>query len=260
MSIFQSKVLSVCAWFFGLIFILTGLGILLNGDGLFASLIILVGSILLLPPIKRLILERKPSLSRGKITVVGSLLILIGCFFISSNEVAGQSNVENEKPFADAADNESTTIDSSLNERTVEESGYGDEYANVNDEIASMQDDGYDDEYGSQEYEETKPIENKRSKRSKLPNPFLDFNASIRTVDNTPIISVISKNKEILDIYDIVINDGISCGIYSINGDISGTVKFGEKFDLFIVGCSQDQIVEVKIITEKGYYTFDHFY
>lgn len=91
-----------------------------------------------------------------------------------------------------------------------------------------------------------------------MPNPFLDFNVSIRTNpnDTTPIISFVSRNKEPLHIYDVVINDGRSCEIFGAKNERNGVVNFGEKFDLFIVYCSADQIVEVKVITEKGYNVF----
>lgn len=239
MSNLQSKVLSACAWFFGITFVLAGFGILLNEGGLFSGLLIMIGSCLLLPPIKRLILDKKPNLSRGKITAAGSILILIGCFAIKDT---GEYSVADAQPLDNVVDKETLVLEAEPEDAVVEESGYGDEYANVNDEIAS-----------EQGYEEINPVE---SKRSKLPNPFLDFGGSISTVDNTPIISIVSKNKEMLDIYNVVINDGLSCEIYNIfNDKPSGTINFGEKFDLLIVGCSQDQVIEVKIITDKGYVT-----
>ncbi|WP_201540985.1 hypothetical protein [Psychrobacter sp. 1044] len=251
MSNSQSKVLSVCAWFFGITFLLAGFGILLNEGGLFSGLLIMIGSCLLLPPIKRLILDKKPNLSRGKITAAGSILILIGCFAIKDT---GEYSVADAQPSDNVVDKETLVLEAEPEDSAVEESGYGDEYANVNDEIASEQGYGYEDEIASEQgYEEIKPVE---SKRSKLPNPFLDFGGSINTVDNTPVISIVSKNKEMLNIYNVVINDGLSCEIFNIfNDKPSGTINFGEKFDLLIVGCSQDQVIEVKIITDKGYVT-----
>ena len=251
MSNLQSKVLSVCAWFFGVTFVIAGFGILLNEGGFLSGLLIMIGSCLLLPPIKRLILDKKPNLSRGKITVAGSILILIGCFAIKDS---GEYSVADAQTLDTVAEKEALVLEAEPNTPAVEESGYGDEYANVNDEIASEQGYGYEDEIASEQgYEEVNPVE---SKRSKLPNPFLDFGGSINTVDNTPIISIVSKNKEMLNIYNVVINDGLSCEIYNIfNDKPSGTINFGEKFDLLIVGCSQDQVIEVKIITDKGYVT-----
>lgn len=251
MSNLQSKVLSVCAWFFGVTFVIAGFGILLNEGGLLSGLLIMIGSCLLLPPIKRLILDKKPNLSRGKITVAGSILILIGCFAIKDS---GEYSVADAQTLDTVAEKEALVLEAEPDAPAVEESGYGDGYANLNDEIASEQGYGYEDEIASEQgYEEISPVE---SKRSKLPNPFLDFGGSTKTVDNTPIISIVSKNKEMLNIYNVVINDGLSCEIYNIfNDKPSGTINFGEKFDLLIVGCSQDQVIEVKIITDKGYVT-----
>lgn len=81
----MQKLLLVGAWFFGVTFIFGSLGALLEGS-LIAGLLMLIGGSLLLPPVKRLIIDKKPSLGRGKITSVGSILIFISMFFISSDD------------------------------------------------------------------------------------------------------------------------------------------------------------------------------
>lgn len=76
-------------------FVFGSLGELLEGS-LVAGLLMLVGGVLLLPPIKRLILDKKPTLSRGKITVVGSILIFISMFFFTSNDAAKPDSNEDQ--------------------------------------------------------------------------------------------------------------------------------------------------------------------
>ena len=88
-------VLSIIAWLFGVFFILIGLLVCLGG-GLISGLLMLIAGILFLPPIKRLILDKKPTLSRGKITVVGSILIFISMFFFTSNDAAKSDRSEDQ--------------------------------------------------------------------------------------------------------------------------------------------------------------------
>lgn len=85
MSNLKSRILSVCAWVFGVIFIISGITVLTEG-WIFTGLLTLVGACLLLPPIKRLISHKKPSLSGGKLTVAGVVLVLIAPFTMSSYE------------------------------------------------------------------------------------------------------------------------------------------------------------------------------
>lgn len=73
------KILLVGAWVFGVIFIITSLGAFLE-EGVVAGLLMLVGGVLLLPPVKRLILGKNTNLSSGKITAVGSILVFISFF------------------------------------------------------------------------------------------------------------------------------------------------------------------------------------
>lgn len=81
----MQKILLVGAWFFGVIFIITSLGAFLE-EGVVAGLLMLVGAVLLLPPIKRLILNKNTSLSSGKITAVGSILVFISFFLATLGE------------------------------------------------------------------------------------------------------------------------------------------------------------------------------
>ncbi|WP_162799497.1 hypothetical protein [Psychrobacter proteolyticus] len=86
-------------------FIFGSLGALLEGS-LVAGLLMLVGGILLLPPIKRLILDKKPNLSRGKITVVGSILIFISMFFFTSNDAEKPDSSVESKPIKETVEKE----------------------------------------------------------------------------------------------------------------------------------------------------------
>ncbi len=83
--------LLVTAWFFGVIFILGALGAFLEGS-VIAGLLMLVGGGLLLPPIKRLILDKKPNLSKGKITAAGTVLIVISMIFLPLNAETDDEN------------------------------------------------------------------------------------------------------------------------------------------------------------------------
>lgn len=104
MSNLKSKILSVGAWFFGVLFITTALGMMLQG-GIITGVLMLIGSVLLLPPIKRLILEKKPKIGKGKITVAGSILIFISMLFVPTDDqttandpVATETDVDAVKP------------------------------------------------------------------------------------------------------------------------------------------------------------------
>ena len=77
----MQKILIVGAWFFGVVFILGALGALLEGS-LVAGLLMLVAGILFLPPIKRLIVDKQPSFSKGKVTAAGAVLVVISFFFL----------------------------------------------------------------------------------------------------------------------------------------------------------------------------------
>lgn len=85
MDNWQSKALSVGAWFFGVFFIIGALGVVFEGN-ILAAILMFVGGSLLLPPVKRLILDRKPKLGKGKITAAGSVLAVIGMFLIPTDD------------------------------------------------------------------------------------------------------------------------------------------------------------------------------
>ena len=111
----MQKLLLVGAWFFGVTFIFGSLGALLEGS-LIAGFLMLIGGSLLLPPVKRLILDKKPSLSRGKITAVGSILIFISMFFVSSDSATKTEDNEEQ-----AVPNES--VEPKSIKETVEKEG-----------------------------------------------------------------------------------------------------------------------------------------
>lgn len=90
----MQKILLVGAWFFGVIFILAALGAFLEGN-VVAGLLMLVGAVLLLPPIKRLILDKKTSLSSGKITAVGSILVFISFFLATLGDDTNSAPLAN---------------------------------------------------------------------------------------------------------------------------------------------------------------------
>ena len=99
MNNLKSKILSVGAWFFGVIFIISALGMMLQG-GIVTGVLMLLGSVLLLPPIKRLILDKKPKIGKGKITVAGSILIFISMLFVPAGDqtTATETEVDTVKP------------------------------------------------------------------------------------------------------------------------------------------------------------------
>lgn len=240
MSNFKSKLLSAFAWFFGIAFILGGW----SGDGeLISGLLMIIGGCLLLPPIKRLILDRKPNLSRGKITIAGSIIILIAYIFLISNEDISQTTVKDDQTLSDNVDNENVEVAPELDEHITEE-------------VVSIDAGFEDDDYISQEDESNNFIENKRSKLPSLSLEFY-FTATNDGRGNPTIISIVSRNKDPILIYDIIVNDGLSCEIYGDKASIRRVISFGEKSQFSIVGCDPDQIIEVKIVTEKGYVSGD---
>lgn len=89
-------ILNVFAWMFGIAFLITSISELSDGNILFA-IILLFGSLLLLPPIKKLIINKIPKLNRWMITSFASVVILasIGIFApkpVSENIVAIKDN------------------------------------------------------------------------------------------------------------------------------------------------------------------------
>ena len=104
----MQKLLLVGSWFFGVTFILGSLGAFLEGS-LVAGLLMLIGGILLLPPVKQLILDKKPSLSRGKITAVGSILIFISMLFVSSDDASKIDGNEDQAVLRDSVESKPIT-------------------------------------------------------------------------------------------------------------------------------------------------------
>lgn len=73
------------AWFFGIIFLIAGLGAM-SSEGFLTGLVFIIGSILLLPPIKRILINKVPKLSRGKLTLLGSVIIFGTLMTVSPSE------------------------------------------------------------------------------------------------------------------------------------------------------------------------------
>lgn len=103
MSNLKSKILSVCAWIFGVFSIVLGISALDEGAWL-AALLFLIGGCLLLPPVKRLILDKKSNLSRNGLTVAGVVLVFTASFAMPSYE-QGASSIETN-PSTQALSNE----------------------------------------------------------------------------------------------------------------------------------------------------------
>lgn len=107
MSNLQSRILFFGAWFFGVIFIIPALGFMLQG-GILTGVLMLIGAALLLPPVKRLVLEKKPKLGKGKITIAGSILIFISLLFTPINEQTTASDSVDTEAEADTVKPEPT--------------------------------------------------------------------------------------------------------------------------------------------------------
>lgn len=73
------------AWFFGILFLIAGLGAI-SSEGFLTGLVLIIGSILLLPPIKRILINKVPKLSRGKLTLLGSVIIFGTLMTVSPSE------------------------------------------------------------------------------------------------------------------------------------------------------------------------------
>lgn len=81
----KSIILTMLAWFFGIIFLIAGLGAM-SSEGFLTGLVFIIGSILLLPPIKRILINKVPKLSRGKLTLLGSVIIFGTLMTVSPSE------------------------------------------------------------------------------------------------------------------------------------------------------------------------------
>lgn len=80
-----SKILSICSWFFGIMFALVGF-VAIFQEGFFIGLLMFIGAILLLPPIKRRLMSKIPKLSKGKLSAIGSIAIISSAFGFSEPE------------------------------------------------------------------------------------------------------------------------------------------------------------------------------
>lgn len=105
MSNSQSKILSFGAWFFGVTFISGALGAFLEGS-LLSGVLMLIAGILLLPPVKRLISDKKPNFSKGKITAAGSILAVISLLLIPSDDETKNNDSKAETLTSDSATTE----------------------------------------------------------------------------------------------------------------------------------------------------------
>lgn len=97
-------VFSICAWFFGIIFICIGLAFLLTDGNLLLGIPMLIGAVLLLPPIKNLIIRKKNVFSRGKVSIIGTALIFIGMFFMETGNNDYSQSGDLDKAINDQAD------------------------------------------------------------------------------------------------------------------------------------------------------------
>ena len=87
----MKNVFNFFSWFFGLFFIMGGVGNLFLSNALFALLTIVAG-ILLLPPVKEKLIYKYPFLSYGKITLVGVVIFFIASIFNGFQERSGPIN------------------------------------------------------------------------------------------------------------------------------------------------------------------------
>lgn len=78
---------NVIAWMFGITFALGSITELFNGNTLFA-ITLLLGAVLLLPPIKNLIIKKIPKLDRWKLTLLGSVIIIFSFGFFAPETVS----------------------------------------------------------------------------------------------------------------------------------------------------------------------------
>lgn len=82
---FKSIIFTVLAWFFGIFFLIAGIGAIFS-EGFLTGLVFIIGSILLLPPIKRILINKVPKLSRGRLTLLGSVIIFGTLMTVSPSE------------------------------------------------------------------------------------------------------------------------------------------------------------------------------
>lgn len=142
MNDLKSKILSVGAWFFGVFFIVAALGMMAQG-GVVTGVLMLIGSVLLLPPTKRLILDKKPKIGRGKVTVAGSTLIFISMLFIPTDDQTATNEPVTTETEVDTVKSEPTPepeVEKLPEYKIVEDTVKGDIKRTVEVELSSRMD------------------------------------------------------------------------------------------------------------------------
>lgn len=104
----MKNVFNFFSWFFGLFFIMGGVGNLISANTLFGLLGIVVG-ILLLPPTKEQLVSEFPFLSYKKITIISIVIFLISSYLSPYN-----SNIENSEKSLNIQKDESTLNENKL--------------------------------------------------------------------------------------------------------------------------------------------------
>lgn len=138
-----SKLLKIIAWVAGLLFIIAGISLLSTEGYRLAGLLMLIGAILLLPPIKDLITKRRAELSRSSITAIGSITILVSFFLPQDSDskvdqiTATTSNsLAEEATYSQDDENQTFTSESvdeavvSMGEEVATNEGFG-EYKRI---------------------------------------------------------------------------------------------------------------------------------
>lgn len=73
------------AWFFGILFLIAGLGAI-SSEGFLTVLVLIIGGALLLPPIISIVMNKVPKLSTGKLTLLVSVIIFGTLMTVSPSE------------------------------------------------------------------------------------------------------------------------------------------------------------------------------
>lgn len=100
----KSIILTMLAWFFGILFLIAGIGAIFS-EGFLTGLVFIIGSTLLLPPIKRILINKVPKLSRGRLTLLGSVIIFGTLMTVPPSEEPVETNQSTT-----AIDNTSKTV------------------------------------------------------------------------------------------------------------------------------------------------------
>lgn len=104
--------LNVFAWMFGIAFAIASISELSNGNILFA-ITLLIGAVLLLPPIKELIINKIPKLNRWMITSFATVIILasIGIFAPKPAVENAVATKNDQEVVEEVLNNDKTAID-----------------------------------------------------------------------------------------------------------------------------------------------------